>query len=330
MQSSSMLRQPLGSSLKVQKPLNIARASRYAVVAIAGHVSRLLMHSPDALAHQADLRRLILPLCSRSPLVCQAVSKAKFFIGGNWKCNGSLASVKELVQGLNNGAAGVDAAKVDVVVSPTYVHLDFVAKTLNPIFKVSSQNVSATGNGAFTGEISAEIIKDLGLQWVITGHSERRSLYGEDNELVGKKTARALEHGLSVIACIGETLEQRQTGEMWPVLDAQVQALVENVKDWDRTVIAYEPVWAIGTGVVASPQQAQEVHVHLREQLEKKLGVAVAQQLRLLYGGSVNDKNCAALATQPDIDGFLVGGASLQAQAFLTIVAAHAASDAAK
>jgi triosephosphate isomerase len=190
--------------------------------------------------------------------------------------------------------------------------------------------VSISGNGAFTGEVSDEIIKDLGLQWVITGHSERRSLFGETDELVAKKTARALEQGLSVIACIGETLEQRQSGAMWPIIDAQVQALVDHVKNWENTVIAYEPVWAIGTGVVASPQQAQEVHVHLREQLEKKLGVAVAQKLRLLYGGSVNDKNCAELATQPDIDGFLVGGASLQAKAFLTIVAAHAVSDASK
>lgn len=262
---------------------------------------------------------------SRSALVCHANSKAKFLVGGNWKSNGTVASVKELVQGLNAGAAGVDEKNVDVVIAPTFIHLDYVNHNVSPKFKVSAQNVSVMGNGAFTGEISAEQLKDMGLQWVITGHSERRMLFGEGNELVAKKTVRALEHGFSVIFCIGETLEQRNSGQTFPVIDGQVQALVDLVKDWTHVVIAYEPVWAIGTGVVASPQQAQEAHAHLREVLENKLGVETAQRLRLLYGGSVNDKNCAELATQEDIDGFLVGGASLQAGPFLTIVASHTA-----
>mmetsp|Transcript_13255 Transcript_13255/g.28364 ORF Transcript_13255/g.28364 Transcript_13255/m.28364 type:complete len:297 (-) Transcript_13255:641-1531(-) len=262
----------------------------------------------------------------RVMLKCEASSKAKFFVGGNWKTNGTKESVQKLVDGLNAGASSIDARTVDVVVAPTYLHLDFVRQRLDASkYGVAAQNVWLMGTGAYTGEIAAEQLKDLGINWTLTGHSERRSLCGETNEIVAKKTARALDQGMSVIACIGETLEQRNSGQMFPVLDAQAQALVDHVKDWSRVVIAYEPVWAIGTGVVATPQQAQEVHAHLRELLEQKLGRETAQHIRLLYGGSVNDKNCKELATQEDIDGFLVGGASLQAPAFLTIIAAHAA-----
>jgi triosephosphate isomerase (TIM) len=163
------------------------------------------------------------------------------------------------------------------------------------------------------------MLKDMGISWVILGHSERRSLFGEHNDVVGAKLAHALAAGLSVIACVGETLEQRNSGKMYEILDAQLTALVSNIKSWQPVVIAYEPVWAIGTGVVASPAQAQEVHSYIRRWLAKKVSPNVATTTRIIYGGSVTDANCAELAQQADINGFLVGGASLKATSFVSI-----------
>ncbi len=170
-----------------------------------------------------------------------------------------------VAQELNAGAGSFDTRHVDVVVAPTLVHLSVVAANIDPKYGVSAQNVWLRGPGAFTGETPAEILADLGVKWTITGHSERRALCGETSEVVGLKTQRALECGLSVIPCIGETLEQRNAGELFRVLEAQVTALTDHVKDWSRVVVAYEPVWAIGTGVVATPAQAQEVHAFLRK-----------------------------------------------------------------
>ncbi|GAX73892.1 hypothetical protein CEUSTIGMA_g1342.t1 [Chlamydomonas eustigma] len=267
---------------------------------------------------------------ARRALICNAASNNKFFVGGNWKSNGTKESIKDLVAGLN--AADFDPKHVEVVVAPTFVHLDYVNSIIDKNkFAVSSQNIWIKGTGAFTGEIAAETLQDLGIHWVITGHSERRALCNETNDVVGLKTARALELGLNVIPCVGETLEQRQSGQIFSVLDAQMKALFDRqafiaVKDWSKVVIAYEPVWAIGTGVVATPEQAQEVHAYLRKVLGNKLGAEVASSVRILYGGSVNDKNCEELAQKEDVDGFLVGGASLQAASFETIIKAHAAS----
>jgi len=246
---------------------------------------------------------------------CEA-SKAKFFVGGNWKCNGTQASVAKLVSELNAG--DIDPA-IDVVVAPPFLYLDYVLHHIKDELKVSAQNCWIKAGGAFTGEISADMLKDSGVPWVITGHSERRSLCGETNQVVGQKTGYALDVGLSVIACIGETLDQRNGGQLYSVLDGQMGALFDSVKDWSRVVIAYEPVWAIGTGVVATPEQAQEVHAYLRKVLVGKLGQATGESTRIIYGGSVNDENCAQLARQEDIDGFLVGGASLKGPAFITI-----------
>jgi triosephosphate isomerase len=174
------------------------------------------------------------------------------------------------------------------------------------------------------------MLKDAGVPWVITGHSERRALCGESNKFVGEKTGHALDVGLSVIACVGETLDQRNGGNLWHVLDTQMQALFDHVgSEWPRVVVAYEPVWAIGTGVVASPEQAQEVHAYLRKVLSDKLGRQAADAVRIIYGGSVNDGNCGELARQPDIDGFLVGGASLKGESFMKICAARAGEGAA-
>ena len=185
--------------------------------------------------------------------VATMASKAKFFVGGNWKCNGTQASVAQLVQDLN---AGAPAANVDVVCAPTLLHLAYVQAHLAPRYQIAAQNCWQKGSGAYTGEVSAEMLKDAGVPWVILGHSERRALCGDTNEVVGAKTALALAQGVSVIACIGETLEQRNGGSMFTVLDAQMGAIAASVQDWGRVVLAYEPVWAIGTGARASRRGA--------------------------------------------------------------------------
>jgi len=283
-------------------------ASCYTAV---GQKKRLLL-PPSTLANRTPVHP---PPPHPHPPTPQA-STAKFFVGGNWKCNGTHASVEKLVAGLNAGDVPSD---VDVVVAPPFIYIDYVRANIKSAFAVAAQNCWMKPDGAFTGEVSAEMLQDARVPWVITGHSERRLLMGESNRTVGLKTGHALEVGLSVIACIGETLEQRNGGHLYDTLEMQLQALFENVQDWARVVIAYEPVWAIGTGVVASPEQAQEVHAYVRKVLVEKLGKPTAEAIRIIYGGSVTDANCSELATQADIDGFLVGGASLKSDAFLKI-----------
>ncbi|MEW5310996.1 MAG: hypothetical protein WDW38_002746 [Sanguina aurantia] len=240
-------------------------------------------------------------------VVCMA-SKAKFFVGGNWKCNGSVMAVSTLVTDLNASSSQVPPG-IDLVVVPPFVYLDYVVSHLDKEkYQVGAQNVGLNPNGAYTGEVSAEILKDFGIPWVLAGHSERRAMMGETNEIVGRKTAGALELGLNVIACIGETLEQREGGSMFKVLDGQMQAIIDSIpnkESWKRVVVAYEP--------------AQEVHAYLRLWLSGRLGFETASRVRIIYGGSANDKNCRDLAQQEDIDGFLVGGASLKAASFITI-----------
>jgi triosephosphate isomerase len=187
--------------------------------------------------------------------------------------------------------------------------------------KVSCQNLSMTGTGAYTGEIAAEQLVDFGIEWTLVGHSERRTLYHEDNDSVAKKTANAQEAGLNTILCIGETLEQREGDKTNEVLKEQLDAVKDSVKDWAKIVVAYEPVWAIGTGKVASTEQAQETHAYIRSWLIENVSEEVAAATRIIYGGSVNDKNCKDLIGQGDLDGFLVGGASLK-PAFHAIVQA--------
>lgn len=204
--------------------------------------------------------------------------------------------------------------------SPTFVHLSAVSNSIVPPFQVAAQNCWTGKGGAFTGEISAEMLRDMDIPWVILGHSERRALCGETNECVGTKVAYALSQDLKVIACIGETLQQRESGQMFSILDGQLRAIANNVgARWASVVIAYEPVWAIGTGVVATPVQAQEVHAYIRQWVIDNVDAEVADKVRILYGGSVNDANCGELATMEDVDGFLVGGASLNGASFLKI-----------
>ncbi|XP_023533234.1 triosephosphate isomerase, chloroplastic-like [Cucurbita pepo subsp. pepo] len=249
--------------------------------------------------------------------VVAMAGSGKFFVGGNWKCNGTKESISKLVADLNNAKLEDD---VDVVVAPPFVYIDQVKSSLTSRIEISAQNSWVSKGGAFTGEISVEQLKDLGCKWVILGHSERRHIIGEDDQFIGKKAAYALSEGLGVMACIGELLEEREAGKTFDVCFRQLKAFADAVPSWDGIVIAYEPVWAIGTGKVASPEQAQEVHAAVRDWLKKNVSPEVASKTRIIYGGSVNGSNCAELAKKEDIDGFLVGGASLKGPEFGTIV----------
>lgn len=240
----------------------------------------------------------------------------KFFVGGNWKCNGTTESIKKLVEDLNSAQIEDD---VDVVVAPPFLYISQVVGSLTDRIEVSAQNSWVGKGGAFTGEISADQLVDVGVKWVIQGHSERRHVIGESNSTVGKKSAYALSKGLGLIACVGELLEEREAGRTTDVVFEQLQAYADEISDWSKVVIAYEPVWAIGTGKVASPQQAQEVHSAIRSWLSDKISPEVSSATRIVYGGSVNGANSAELAKQEDIDGFLVGGASLKGPEFATI-----------
>jgi len=210
----------------------------------------------------------------------------------------------------------------DVVVAPPDVYLSYTKSSIQDKIHVAAQNCYKENKGAFTGETSPLMIKDLGLKWTILGHSERRHVFGETSQLTGEKVGHCLANGLSVIACIGEQLDDREAGNTNKVVFEQTKAIADQVKDWSNVVLAYEPVWAIGTGKVATPEQAQEVHNDLRGWLSDNVSVDVAQTTRIIYGGSVNAANCKNLAKQPDIDGFLVGGASLKPE-FVDIINAR-------
>ncbi|CAK9181629.1 unnamed protein product [Ilex paraguariensis] len=240
----------------------------------------------------------------------------QFFVGGNWKCNGTKDSITKLVLDLNSAKLETD---VDVVVAPPFVYIEQVKNSLTDGIDIAAQNSWTGKGGAFTGEISVEQLKDIGCKWVILGHSERRHVIGEDDQFIGKKAAYALSQDLGVIACIGELLQEREAGKTFDVYA---------VLSWDNVVIAYEPVGAIGTGKVATPEQALEVHLAVRDWLTKNVSAEVASKTRIIYGDipcffsfwSVNGGNCAELAKQEDIDGFLVGGASLKGPEFATII----------
>eukprot|EP01025_Chloroclados_australasicus_P034712 TRINITY_DN35466_c0_g1_i2.p2 TRINITY_DN35466_c0_g1~~TRINITY_DN35466_c0_g1_i2.p2 ORF type:complete len:293 (-),score=33.61 TRINITY_DN35466_c0_g1_i2:323-1201(-) len=256
------------------------------------------------------------PRASRVQRLFVKADSRTFFVGGNWKCNGSKASVGKLVADLNAGTVPSD---VEIVCAPPFLYLEQVKNSVKPQYKVSAQNCWVSKGGAYTGEVSAEMLVDAGISWVILGHSERRQLIGETNEFVGQKCAYALSLGMNIIPCIGETLDQRENGQMFNVLDAQLSALKDNIQDWSKVVLAYEPVWAIGTGVVATVDQAQEVHAYIRKWFVENVSVDVSKSLRILYGGSVKPDNCVELARQEDVDGFLVGGASLSGPDFVQI-----------
>jgi triosephosphate isomerase len=242
----------------------------------------------------------------------------RYMVGGNWKCNGNMAFAKSFPAEVLNKLK-FDPKKVEVVVAPTALHLSTVKSAITNDVQVATQNLSLTGDGAFTGEFSAGMIKDMGVKYTLTGHSERRTLYHETDKDVAVKTKVALDNGFTVLACIGELLEERESGKTKDVNSRQLSAIRESCDDWSQIVIAYEPVWAIGTGKTATPEIAQETHAEIREWLAANVSKDAAQQVRILYGGSVTDANAAELIAMPDIDGFLVGGASLK-PAFTTIV----------
>ncbi len=238
---------------------------------------------------------------------------------GNWKMNGSLGSIQTLVNGIK---AGLDAnAKSQVVVCPPFVYLDAVAKLIKGSkIAMGAQNVSHEKSGAFTGEVACSMLSDFGTRYVILGHSERRALYGETDAMVAHKFTTVLLAGMIPILCVGETLEEREAGDTEAVVARQLDAVVSHVsiKGFEAAVVAYEPVWAIGTGKTATPEQAQEVHAFIRRRLATH-STAIADGLRILYGGSVNAGNATQLLSMADVDGGLVGGASLKAEDFLAI-----------
>ena len=236
---------------------------------------------------------------------------------GNWKMNGSGAFVEQLVSDM---MGGLSDQQVDIAVCPTYVHIpQALTVSAGSCISVGAQDCSHVSSGAYTGEVSAPMLSDLGCRWVILGHSERRQYHGEQDALVGAKLSAAVEAGLLPILCVGETLEQRESGEAQAVVASQLEGSLRDQVSLIGLVVAYEPVWAIGTGLTASPEQAQEMHAFIRASLENIAGLNAAAT-RLLYGGSVKGANARELFSQADIDGALVGGAALDADEFLAIV----------
>lgn len=238
-------------------------------------------------------------------------------MAGNWKLNKNIMEAVDLASKLKTALA--DVKDKEVVVCPTFVCLQAVSDTLSDSeIAVGAQNIYWEDSGAYTGEISCPMIKSAGCTYVIIGHSERRQFFGETDETVNKKLKAAIEHCLTPIVCVGETLEEREKNITFKVIERQIKNGLKDVaeNDLQKIVIAYEPVWAIGTGKTATPEQAQEVHAFIRGLLPK----SVAQDIRILYGGSVKPDNTKELMSKPDIDGGLVGGASLKAEDFAKIV----------
>ncbi len=243
-------------------------------------------------------------------------------VAGNWKMNGDKAASTALLDGILAGLA--DVRQAEVAVCPPYVLIPMAVDRLGgSAVVVGGQNLSAHDSGAYTGEISGPMLRDCGCQYVIVGHSERRTYYGESDAVVAEKFAAARRHDLVPILCVGETLEEREGGQTEAVVARQLDAVIgaEGIASFAEAVIAYEPVWAIGTGKTATPEQAQDVHHFIRERLGSH-DAGIAEQCRILYGGSMKPDNAAVLISQPDIDGGLIGGASLKAEDFLAICTA--------
>ncbi len=248
-----------------------------------------------------------------------------FLVAGNWKMNGSSAGNAELTDGILAGMPQSDS--VHLLICPPYPYLQELARKLGGTeLSLGAQNVSQHESGAYTGEVSPGMLRDIGCGYVIVGHSERRAMMGETSEIVAAKFLVALSAGLKPILCVGETLQEREAGQTEVVIDEQLNAVLDatGVESFDAAVIAYEPVWAIGTGRTASPEQAQDVHRHIRAAMSSR-SEEIASAVQILYGGSVKGDNAAGLFTMPDIDGGLIGGASLTAADFLAIAATAAA-----
>ncbi|MFT3692584.1 MAG: triose-phosphate isomerase [Kofleriaceae bacterium] len=243
------------------------------------------------------------------------------FVVGNWKLNKTIAEALAFVTELKNQLGAVKGVACGV--APPFTAINSVAKRLeDSAIMVCAQDAFWEPSGAWTGELSPMMLADAGASWIIVGHSERRQHFGDTNESVGKKAHAVIGAGVGAIVCVGETLAERDAGRTLSVIDAQLAGALADVQKCDRLVIAYEPVWAIGTGRTATPAQAQEVHAHIRKQLGARYGSETAAAIRIQYGGSVKPANAAELMSQPDIDGALVGGASLEVADFVAIVKA--------
>jgi triosephosphate isomerase len=247
--------------------------------------------------------------------------KRKPIIAGNWKMNKTTAEARDLAAGLAPLVAG--AKDREIVLAPAFTALQAVAGAIKGTnMSLAAQNLHWEEKGAYTGEISAEMLLELGCKYVIIGHSERRQYFGETDEGVNRKVKQALKKGLLPIMCVGETLAEREAGRLNEIINRQVTGGLKDVSvdDMKKVVIAYEPVWAIGTGKTATPEQAQEVHALIRQKVKTLYSAEIAEGLRIQYGGSVTPDNVSALMAKPDIDGALVGGASLKPESFAALV----------
>ncbi|MDD5431995.1 MAG: triose-phosphate isomerase [Candidatus Omnitrophica bacterium] len=247
----------------------------------------------------------------------------KIIIAGNWKMYKTINEAIELANGLKREIFKVDSLNVDVVLCPPYTALSEVNEVIiETDIALGAQDAYWQDEGAFTGEVSCKMLKDAGCKYIIIGHSERRQFFGETNETVNKRLKAILQHGLTPIMCVGETLAEREKNLTFKVLEDHVKGGLKDVSATDalKVVIAYEPVWAIGTGKTATPQQAQEAHKYIRDLLKKMYNENTANEIRIQYGGSVKPENTTELMSQPDVDGALVGGASLKVESFTEIV----------
>jgi triosephosphate isomerase (TIM) len=248
----------------------------------------------------------------------------KKLVAGNWKMNKSLSTTKVLINEIKEKLTKQELEKVDVIICPPFTFIGLANDILNSNgIKIGAQNVFYKDEGAYTGEISSPMLKSLNCEYVILGHSERRQYFNETNHLINLKVINTIQNDLNVILCVGETLEEREKNIHKRIVDEQVTLCLKNIPKEDilsKVIVAYEPIWAIGTGKTATPEQANEMHIEIRHSLENLFGKEIANKIRILYGGSVNEKNSGELFTQSDIDGGLIGGASLKSDNFVAIV----------
>ena len=243
-------------------------------------------------------------------------------VAGNWKMNKTLEESEALLTEL---AAKRPNTEAEIIVAPPFLNLPAAVRQLqNSVIGVAAQNMHQADSGAYTGEVSADMLQSIGVNTVILGHSERRSYFGETDELLKEKVDQALQKGMQVIFCFGEELSERQNGTHFEVVERQLRSALFHLSSdrWSQIVLAYEPVWAIGTGETASPEQAQEMHAFIRQLVAQGVNGSVAAAVRILYGGSVKPANANEIFSQPDVDGGLIGGASLKADDFVAIISA--------
>lgn len=244
-------------------------------------------------------------------------------VAGNWKMNKNLEEAKELIKGIKKEVKAGLEENIRVIIAPSFVNLQLaVKKTKKSVVEVAAQNMHQAKSGAYTGEVSADMLTNLGVNIVILGHSERREYFGETDELLAEKVNVALGNGLEIVFCFGELLEDRKSGNHFKIVEIQLKKALFHLQktNFKNIILAYEPVWAIGTGETASPEQAQEMHAFVRELFAKEFGKETADTISILYGGSVKPANAKEIFSKPDVDGGLIGGAALKAEDFAAII----------